>query len=391
MSHDPPAAGEPLRPDAPIREARLRAWGVADADLPAMLAYCDTPYAAPPGRLPLADELHVEAWTDYERRARREGAVATLRDVFVQLRFPIRAGMSREEAYRRATLRGEFARAAPFSPGIVFERPEAITLEVVESVGGRVPVIVAGARADFEALVRAFTERNEPAEVPPSMGACLVSGLVNWDRVRRHREAWGASVADGSDEAWAIEFRALAADKARYLDRLILLSSGPYSAVPAEESRGAPEAWPGRSLAIRREHELFHYFTYRCYGRIRTHVLDELLADFAGLVGADGRYDHELARRCLGLDAGPDWRPDARLLNYLRGALPESAWPAVRRLALGATRTLAAIASAHQGPLRTPAGRAVVLSALCTLSLDDLADEAGPRLFDVALQTRLQE
>ena len=44
------------------------------------------------------------------------------------------------------------------------------------------------------------------------------------------------------------------------------------------------------SLAIRREHEATHYFTTRLFGRVRSHALDELLADFIGLLTAFGRY-----------------------------------------------------------------------------------------------------
>jgi hypothetical protein len=255
-----------------------------------------------------------------------------------------------------------------------------MTLALVPSAAGRVPVLTLEDRDDFETFVRAFTERNEPAPVPASMGACLVSGLINWDRIAQYREAWARDVDDASDEAWAGEFQRLVPRKALYLDRMILLSTGPYSAVPAGEAGGDQVDWPRRSVSIRREHELFHYFTYRRWGRIRTHVLDELLADFAGLVRTDGRYDARLALRFLGLDRWPEWRAGGRVENYVRGKLPDEVLPAIGALAVRAAGQLEAISRAHAGVLPALDGVVGLLTALCGMSLDDLASPAAADL-----------
>lgn len=361
------------------RRAVLRSCGAGDGVVESLLDYGASPYQ--PGEATGAageDEPHVAVWQGYAARAAEVGAFAALRERFAQLRFPIAEGMSREPAYRAATLRGDVTEADAFAPGLVLRRPDALTLSIVPSAAGGVPVVVVEERADFEALVRAFTERNEPAEVPASMGACLVNGLINWHRIALHREQWARGAADASDEAWGAEFKALVPQKARYQDRLILLSAGPYSAVPASESGGPAEGWLARSVAIRRDHELFHYFTYRRYGRIRTHVFDELLADFAGLVGADGRYRAQLALRFLGLDRFPEIRQDGRMLNYVREKLPMEAWPVVGALAVRAAASLEAIAEAHRDRLATSAGMHDVLLALCPLALDELASEAAP-------------
>lgn len=373
---------------ADARRAVIRACGAGDAVLDVLLDYGASPYqpeAAVMGAGPIEDELHVPVWEGYAAQAATVGVFPALRERFPQLRFPIADGMSREPAYRAATLRGEFGEAEAFAPGVLPRRPELVTLSIVPSAAGRVPVVVAGDRGDFETLVRAFTERNEPADVPASMGACLVNGLINWHRIALHREQWARGVADASDEAWGAEFRALVPQKARYQDRLILLSAGPYSAVPGEESGGPAETWRDRSVVIRREHELFHYFTYRRFGRIRTHVFDELLADFAGLVGADRHYRAALALRFLGLDGLPAIRPEGRVLNYVREKLPAEAWPVVGALAARAARNLETIAARHAPRLGTPAGMLEVLLTLCPLSLDELASDAAPGHVDTRL------
>jgi hypothetical protein len=377
----PPPSDESRR-SRDARVALLHECGAPSTAVDELLTYCDTPYTeqavTTPG--PLEDEPHVAAWEGYVDRARQTNPFDALRERFVQLRFPVREGISREEPYRRATLKGRFEEADTFAPGIVAARPEAMSLELEPSAGGRVPVLTIEDRGDFESLVRAFTERNEPAAVPPSMGACLVGGLINWHRIATYREAWARTAEDPSDEAWAAEFQALVPRKALYQDRLVLLSAGPYSAVPAGDAGGEPADWPRRSVSIRREHELFHYFTYRRWGRIRTHVLDELLADFAGLVRTDGRYDARLALRFLGLDRWPQWRAGGRVENYVRGKLPDAALPAIGALAFRAAGQLEIVSRDRVELLRTLDGLVRLLTALCSLPLDELASPDAARL-----------
>lgn len=360
------------------RVAVLRACGADEPALDALLEYGASPYTGPGDPGATADEPHVEVWRTYAADAGDVGAFAALRERFVQLRFPIADGISKDEAYRAATLRGEFARADAFQPGLVLRRPEAMTLSIVPSAAGRVPVLVVEDRADFESLVRALTERNEPAEVPASMGACLVSGLINWHRIALHREAWEQTAQDASDAAWGAEFKSLIPRKALYQDRLVLLSSGTYSAVPAEESGGPVSEWLARSVAIRREHELFHYFTYRRFGRIRTHVVDEVLADFVGLAHADGAYRAAVGLRFLGLDRFPEVRPDGRVHNYVTAALPEGSLPVIAGLVVRCARNLETIATQHRAALQTAEGLTRVLNALCPLALDELASDVAP-------------
>jgi hypothetical protein len=131
--------------------------------------------------------------------------------------------------------------------------------------------------------------------------------------------------------------------KELWQDRLILLSDGDYSAVPAAEAGTDAATWRERSLAIRRAHECFHYLTLRHHGKIRSHLLDELLADFCGLVAATGRYDAPLALRFLGLRAQEPARSGGRWEIY-RGGLPDEALPALARLVARAAETLSTLA-----------------------------------------------
>jgi hypothetical protein len=342
---------------------------------------------------PLDDEPHVARWMAYEQDAREPGtgAFAALQRRFVQLRFPITEGLSKDDEYRRATLRGQFDAADAYAPGLVLESPEALRLSIESTIAGRIPVIVTGPRADFVALVRAMTERNEPAVVPTSMGACIVSGLNNWDRVAQYRAQWeaasGIEDADERAEAWGSEFRAFASQKSRYQDRCIILSRGPYSAVSAQDA-GLPDAeWLARSLVIRREHECTHYFTYRVFGVMRNNLLDELIADFVGIVRAFGTYRPELALRCLGLEAADRYRAGGRLENY-RGTPPlsDAAFLVLQQLARRGVRNLDQVSRAHAAELSDLATLARLTCALFSLTLEELASEAMPDRVSASLR-----
>ena len=356
----------------------LREFGATEDQLDGLLAYTATAYATineTPISLPLADEPHIEAWQDYAADAATIGAFPALQRRFVQLQFPVRAGIAADEAYRRATRRGDFTAAGPFAPGVTLEDPAGLELQIHQSAAGRIPVIVPSTRADFVTLVQAFTERNEPVPVPDSMGACMVNGLNNWDRVDTHRRNWTATNGEGAD--WASEFKLLAANKPLYQDRFIILSRGPYSATRAEDAGVPPDEWIRRSIAIRREHECVHYLTYRLSGLIRSNVLDELVADFAGLVAATGEYSRYLALRFLGLHDYPVIPEGSRLRVY-RESLSDAQLDVVAALARRAAAHLEACAARWGEQLRDLTILSSVIVGLMTVSVEELADGIVP-------------
>lgn len=298
----------------------LRRFGAAGAALDALVAYTANPFDL--GRLadtglPLADEPHLDAWEDYAREATRDGMLSALARRLVQLRFPIEAGISQTDAYRAATRRGVWPPGD--GPGLTLEDPAGVDLALHPTLAGRIPVITCRIRGDFVTLMRACSCRNEPEFVPDSMGACIVSGLNNWDRVARLRRGMEAERGAPFDEnGWTDAFRAVVPQKALYQDRLIILSREPYSAVPAGAVGLGDAEWRARSVTIRREHECTHYFTLRAFGAMRNNLLDEFVADFAGLGRTFGRYDADLALRFLGLEGYPAYRAGGRFENYLR-------------------------------------------------------------------------
>jgi hypothetical protein len=336
-------------------------------------------------RFPLADEPFVAFWDAAEREARTRGAFAVLRERLPQLRFPIREGISEAADYRAATRRGVPVDELPAATGLDLETPEAIEIVMHASPAGRIPLLIARGRAEFVALIRALTKRNEPVSVPDAQGALMVSGYNNWSRVGELRRRWETQDPDGRESAtWAEEFQRLQPQRDLYQDRFILLSDGPYSAVPAADLGLGDAEWREISLVIRRDHECAHYFTRRLFGSMRNNALDELIADYAGLVGATGRFRADWFLRFVGLEGFPRYRAGARLDLY-RGQPPlsDGAFRVLQALVERAARNLERFDAGRED--RSPEETALTIAGLASLRLEDLAADGAAETLSEAV------
>jgi hypothetical protein len=353
-----------------------RAGAASAAVVDELLTYNTKPFptelAAQPPVFPLQDEPHVDAWRRYLRESEGSDVFTALKRHFIQLRFPIRAGISEDDGYRQATRKGIFEAADAFAgEAMQLARPDLLQLIIHPTIAGHVPLLIVGDRGDFVRLVQAFSERNEPKPVLDSMGACIVKGLNNWSRIHVRRAEWER---EHGPDGWAEEFQRLVPQKELYQDGFIILSTGPYSAIPARDVGMDEREWLDRSIAIRREHEITHYFTLRALKTIRNNVFDELIADFVGLVRAFGRYRADYALRFLGLEAHPAFRPGGRLEVY-RGKPPlsDDAWAVARTLAVQSARNLEAFAASEPAQLQSLAALGALTFTLSTLTLEELA------------------
>jgi hypothetical protein len=219
------------------------------------------------------------------------------------------------------------------------------------------------------------------------MGACMVGGFINWERIRHLRHTWHAQPAAArSTPTWQAEWQTILPHKALYQDCFILLSIGPYSGVPAQDLGLAHGEWLTLSLAIRLEHECTHYFTRRLFGSMRNNLYDEVLADYMGLVAATGHYRADWFLRFVGLDTFPGYREGGRLQNY-RGKPPlgEEAFDVLQALVVQAAHNLETIGCNH--PASPPVHTLLTLSLL---TLEELASEQAPVRFEQA-QARLAD
>jgi hypothetical protein len=329
-----------------------------------------------PLKFPLTPELYVAAWEEYAVAARVIGVFEALKQRLVQLRFPIKEGISQTEAYLSATRRGITADGMPEATGLVLQQPEKLQLILHQSLAGIIPVLLAGNREDFLSLVQALTKRNEPQPVPTSMGACIISGFNNWDRIRQYRQKWEAENLASSEINWAKEFQRLIPQKQLYQDKFIILSDGAYSNVSASDMGLEESQWQQLSLTIRLEHECTHYFTRRLFNSMRNNILDELIADYRGIVAATGYYRADWCLRFLGLESFPDYREGGRLQNY-RGNPPlsDGAFKILQALVKAAAENLQRFHAEYARKLTDTNIQPLMLTTLTYVTLEELASK----------------
>ncbi len=363
-----------------LRANVLTSYGATAREAEELLAYnqntFDHSFSTLPAKFPLPPEPHVAAWEEYATLAQEVGVFQALSSKLVQLQFPILQGISQTEAYRFATRKGIPVNGMIEATGLILQQPEQLQLILHQSLAGAIPVLLTRNREDFVSLVQALTMRNEPLPVPASMGACMVTGFNNWDRVRQYRQQWEVkNFGNCSESSWLEEFGRLIPQKQLYQDRLIILSDGFYSNVSASDIGLTEPEWWCISMTIRLEHECTHYFTHRLFGSMRNNLLDELIADYRGIVAAIGHYRADWFLRFLGLESFPDYREGGRLQNY-RGQPPlsEGAFKILQALVKSAAENLERFDAEHGGELKTLNSQPIMLIALTYLTLEELAD-----------------
>lgn len=329
-------------------------------------------------RIPPQDELFIGAWEEYVKEAASNGGFAVLRERLLQLQFPVQDGISFTEAYRRATLKGLDVGSKREVTGTLLEAPAEVKLELYQTWAGKIPIIFTSNRADFVTLVRVLAHKNEPVSIPPSMGACLVKGFNNWDRIKKYRAEWERKVGGSfnQDILWNLEFQRIKSSRQLYQERFLILTDNEYSNVPAEMLGLMKVQWRHLSYIIRREHEATHYYTLRFMGSAKNHLLDEFIADYMGIVAACGQYKAQWFLCFLGLENSPTFRPEGRLANYLQAtSLSEEAFALLIQYIVKAAVNVESFSNKYGARIYSAEGRYRMLLAMSKLNLTMLASE----------------
>jgi len=365
-----------------FRRQVLSALGASEAESQELLRYNENTFqrTAPPG-FPLPDEPFVVDWQRYAAQSEESGTIIPLLRNLIEFRFPIQEGMSQTAEYIAATRRGVDPGDMPGACALSLVAPDKVRLLLHSTPAGRIPLLVIAIREDFVTLVRALSKRNEPVPISDSMGACIIGGYNNWSRMhaclRQFENA--DSPADAGDRQKV--FQRVASDKSLYQDRFILLSSGPYSSVNAERLGLETDEWIRVSMIIRREHECAHYFTRRIFGSMRNAVLDELIADFAGITAALGTFRADWFLLFVGLEDFPRYRSGARLENY-RGTPPlsDGAFAILQGMVRDAAFNLERFTLRHRDVVENPGLRSSLLTILSCFTIEELASVKGDEL-----------
>ncbi len=320
------------------------------------------------------DEPSIDFWKSRTDEWAGGEAFAFLQTCYPQLNFPIAEGINKTQDYIDAVLKGKPEGVnAEHSPAL--NQPEALRLTLHESLAGPVPVLVVPNDGDFVKLVQCLVHKNNPVAVPLSMGALLANGINNWERIRELKTQWESTNPLGS---WNEQFsRHVLPNHSLYKDKLVILSTKPYSNVSAEQVGLEKTEWASYSLAIRLEHECTHLYTLNRFGSASNNLHDELMADYMGICKAVGHFRKEWMLAFLGLENYPAYRNGARLENYVVDArLSTESFHQLTGLIKRAIDTIDRF-DTRVGKVRSAHDRACRMDALCFTDLAVLASVNG--------------
>lgn len=217
-------------------------------------------------------------------------------------------GENMSEEYREVVLRGKMPEKRSLE--LFFGSPEDEIFNE-ETPAGTVEIVYLHDRRDFENFLRIMCYRCEAADIPATMGAMTLNGVINREKIRRHKEEYTRM----GGNCWAAEWQLFTADKRNYTDTLIVISEGAYSGIPSQRAGYSKEEWLRISRDIRLYHECTHVICQRRYPKQKEAVWDEVVADAVGLLSAIREYDVRLAELFLGVS--PCGYMGGRLENYL--------------------------------------------------------------------------
>ncbi|MEN0046686.1 MAG: hypothetical protein AAF806_06500 [Bacteroidota bacterium] len=325
------------------------------------------------------EESQITTWNRYVAESKEKGVYETLKKYLVQFQFPVNENISQTKAYKDVTLRGKTSSGIESATGLVLKDADKLQLYIYSSLAGKIPVIVANNQFDFQSIIQALTRRNEPQFIPASMGAAIIRGLNNWDRLRAAQRAFRSSMSS----------KELIESKHLYQDNLIVLSRNPYSNVSAEQMRLEDEEWLNQSLEIRLEHECTHYFTLRHFNKMANNMYDELLADYMGITKVLPQYRSDWFLKFVGLEQYPIFRESGRLKNYLgKSPLSDSAFQILKKIVKQASDNLELFD--QQFPTsNTLIDRKQKLLTLCSLNLVEIASREGLSLLSEAYERQV--
>ncbi|MEG0963153.1 MAG: hypothetical protein RSD28_03375 [Lachnospiraceae bacterium] len=224
-----------------------------------------------------------------------QNIIEELADKYYGLRLLVATGMSQSPEYKKTVLSGQLAKQDKCLDFIGSSEDKVVQMQT--SVG-EIEAICLKNRGDFELFLQKIAYRCEPVAIPPEIGAMLISGVINWKKIKEHKKQYLLS----GQEDWNAEFRKFTTVASNFKDQVLVISNGPYSNVFPKQLGYSKSEWNEISVQIRLYHECTHYICRTKYPQTKDAVRDEVIADCIGLLGAIGKYDEILALEFLGID-----------------------------------------------------------------------------------------
>ncbi len=319
------------------------------------------------------EELNNEFWDDYSKDNANNNVFDLLKRCYPQLNFPIETGIEKSVLYKEFVFKGKIDLTS-LPCYLELTDPKNIKLENNICQAGKIPVLIIPNQEDFVKIIQCLLHKNNPVEVPQSMGAVLINGLNNWERIRNIKKEWQAK---NPSENWNQEFANVILNKSLYKDKLIILSTKPYSNIAANQLGLTDDEWISNSVSIRREHEFTHLYTLKKYGYASNNLHDELIADYIGIIKTLGYYEEVWMFHFMGLEQYPKYRWGARLENYVKdNRLSQEDFRQLIKIVKNAIETIS-IFDKKLGKLKSSKDQICRINALCETGLTELASQNG--------------
>ena len=333
------------------------------------------------------DDPSIKLWEGYCKESIVHGAFQILKKCYPQLSFPITEGINKTQPYVDAVLKGKSGNIN-LESNLELNNPEGIEISIYESIAGKVPVIKVPNNQDFIQIIQCLLHKNSPTFVPLSMGACLINGINNWDRLHTLQHNWIANNPTGN---WNEEFsKKVLINPALFKDKIIILSTKSYSNVSANILGLSEDVWKTYSYSIRLEHECTHLYTLKKYGFATNNLHDELIADYIGISKTIGSYNKEWMLTFMGLENYPNYRKGARLENYLGNSdLSFDNFEKLTEIIKNAIENIAQF-NVELGKINSERDQICRIDALCETSVLAIASENGANLLIHKTRTLLK-
>ena len=324
------------------------------------------------------NETGIEYWEDLAKKITEDKLLFNeLKKCYPQLNFPIELGIEEKQEYKDVVLKGK-TENIKLPSALRLNDPKNITLKIGESIAGKIPILTVPDQEDFIKILQCLLYKNNPKPVPQSMGAVLINGLNNWQKIANLKSDW---LANHTVDNWSKEFYLnVLPSYSLYKDKLIIISTKPYSNVSAKQLGLNESLWLSYSISIREEHECTHLYTLKKFGIASNNLHDELIADYIGIVKTIGKYNKSWMFMFMGLENYPKYRQGARLENYVSDdKLSKDDFIKLIEIVKMAIENIS-IFDESVGKLQSNIDQMCRIDALCETSLEELSSTNGASL-----------
>ncbi len=178
---------------------------------------------------------------------------------------------------------------------------------------GKVDIVYLYERSDFERFLQIMAFSGEPSDVISKIDSAEILGVTNWRRIEAHMNEYLRTGME--NRSYREELRCFTDNKKNFQDSIILIGSGGYCGLTAEEAGFDEFLWNDISVKIKTYSSCAKFIIRRLFRDYKNIIWEEMLSDCIGMLFVFSKYDTALAKKFFGVSAkGYDKR--GKLINF---------------------------------------------------------------------------